>query len=71
MRETNDFSGIEIKSSDLNIFPGSLDIKSVQNFCTELMSKEPEKIFKSIDSISISEKSLISFIQHENFQMSE
>ena len=43
----------------------------LQNFCTELMSKEPEKIFKSIDFISISEKSLISLIQHENFQMSD
>ena len=43
----------------------------LQNFCIELMSKEPEKIFKSIDFISISEKSLISLIQHENFQMSD
>ena len=43
----------------------------LQSFCTELMSKEPEKIFKSIDFISISEKSLISLIQHENFQMSD
>src|SRR6266498_4075453 len=43
----------------------------LQNFCKELMSKEPEKIFKSIDFISISEKSLISLIQHENFQMSD
>ena len=42
----------------------------LQKFCTELMSKEPEKFFKSIDFISISEKSLISLIQHENFQMS-
>src|SRR2546430_7152403 len=43
----------------------------LQSFCTELMSKEPEKIFKSIDFISISEKSLISLIQHENFQMND
>src|SRR6266487_4958524 len=43
----------------------------LQSFCTELMSKEPEEIFKSIDFISISEKSLISLIQHENFQMSD
>jgi len=41
----------------------------LQNFCTELMSKEPEKIFNSIDFNSISEKSLISLIQHDNFQM--
>ena len=43
----------------------------LQNFCTELMSNNPEKIFKSIDFISISEKSLITLIQHENFQMSD
>ena len=36
-----------------------------------MMLKEPEKIFKSIDFISISEKSLISLIQHENFQMND
>ena len=41
----------------------------LQNFCAELMSKEPEKIFKSIDFNSISEKCLISLIQQENFQM--
>ncbi|GBC28905.2 carbohydrate-binding module family 13 protein [Rhizophagus irregularis DAOM 181602=DAOM 197198] len=35
----------------------------------ELMSKEPERIFNSIDINSISEKSLISFIQqHDNVQ---
>ena len=38
----------------------------LQNFCTELISKESEKIFKSIDFISISEKSLISLIQNDN-----
>ena len=43
----------------------------LQKFCTELMSKEPEKIFKSPDFASISEKSLISIIQHDNIQMSE
>ncbi|EXX77590.1 hypothetical protein RirG_022470 [Rhizophagus irregularis DAOM 197198w] len=35
------------------------------------MSKEPEKIFNSIDFISISETCLISLIQHDNFQMSD
>jgi len=30
----------------------------LQKFCTNLMSKEPEKIFKSIDFVSIPEKSL-------------
>ena len=42
----------------------------LQKFCTELMSKQPEKIFKSPDFISIPEKSLISLIQHDNIQMS-
>ena len=43
----------------------------LQNFCTELISNEPEKIFNSIDFISITEKSLISLIQYDNFQMSD
>ena len=43
----------------------------LQKFCTELMSKEPEKIFKSLDFSSISEKSLISLIRHDNIQMSK
>ncbi|GET03252.1 kinase-like domain-containing protein [Rhizophagus clarus] len=41
----------------------------LQNFCIELMSKEPEKIFNSIDFNSLSENCLISLIQH-NFQES-
>ncbi|GBC27026.2 BTB/POZ protein [Rhizophagus irregularis DAOM 181602=DAOM 197198] len=43
----------------------------LQNFCTELMSKQPEKIFNSPDFTSISGKSLISLIQLDNVQMSE
>ena len=43
----------------------------LQNYCTDLISKEPEKIFNSIDFISISEKILISIIQNENIQMSD
>jgi hypothetical protein len=43
----------------------------LQNFCAELISKEPEKIFKSFDFISITEKSLMSLIQHDNLQMHE
>jgi hypothetical protein len=42
----------------------------LQNFCTELISKEPEKIFNSIDFISISERCLVSLIQH-NFQIDD
>src|SRR5436190_3661618 len=41
----------------------------LQKFCTELMSKRPEKIFKSSDFISIPEKFLISLIQHDNLQI--
>ncbi|GBC28904.1 uncharacterized protein OCT59_001192 [Rhizophagus irregularis] len=40
----------------------------LQNFCTELISKEPEKIFNSFNFISLSEKCLISLIQHDNIQ---
>src|SRR5207244_5907089 len=43
----------------------------LQKYCTELMSKNPEKIFKSLDFTSISEKSLVSIIQHDNLQMSK
>ena len=43
----------------------------LQKFCIELMSKEPEKIFNSIDFSSIPVKCLISLIQHENFHMSD
>ncbi|EXX52176.1 uncharacterized protein OCT59_000903 [Rhizophagus irregularis] len=45
------------------------DFLKLQNFCTELISYEPEKIFNSIDFISLTEKSLISIIQNDNFQM--
>ncbi|EXX54641.1 uncharacterized protein OCT59_001222 [Rhizophagus irregularis] len=48
---------------------GNNSFSRLQNFCTELMSKEPEKIFNSIDFISLSENCLISLIQHDNFQM--
>ncbi|GBB99639.1 hypothetical protein RclHR1_03590014 [Rhizophagus clarus] len=54
------------------IFKTSFDNDSflkLQNFCIELMSNEPEKIFNSIDFISLSKKSLISLIQHDKIQM--
>ncbi|GBB98835.1 hypothetical protein RclHR1_33360001 [Rhizophagus clarus] len=35
----------------------------------ELMFREPEKIFNSIDFISLSEKCMISLIQHDSFQV--
>ncbi|GES83628.1 kinase-like domain-containing protein [Rhizophagus clarus] len=41
----------------------------LQNFCIEFMTKEPEKIFYSIDFDSLSENCLISLIQHDNIKM--
>ena len=43
----------------------------LQNYCTDLMSKEPDKIFKSPNFPSISEKLLISIIQNDKLQMCE
>ncbi|POG53523.1 BTB/POZ protein, partial [Rhizophagus irregularis DAOM 181602=DAOM 197198] len=43
----------------------------LQNYCTDLISKEPDKIFKSLNFSSISEKILISLIQSDNLQMNE
>jgi hypothetical protein len=41
----------------------------LQSFCKEFMSNEPEKIFNSNDFTSLSEKCLISLIQHDSIQM--
>uniref|UniRef100_U9UKE2 TLDc domain-containing protein n=1 Tax=Rhizophagus irregularis (strain DAOM 181602 / DAOM 197198 / MUCL 43194) TaxID=747089 RepID=U9UKE2_RHIID len=43
----------------------------LQKFCTELISKQPEKIFNSSDFTSIPEKALISLIQHDKVKMRE
>src|SRR5581483_11550038 len=43
----------------------------LQQFCTELMTKEPEKVFKSVDFISIPEKSLITLLQSDNLQIKD
>src|SRR5256885_17038769 len=43
----------------------------LQKFCTGLTSKEPEKVFKSLDFASIPEKSLVSLIQNDNLQLNE
>ncbi len=43
----------------------------LQNYCTDIMSKYPEKIFKSLDFVSISEKSLISLIKRDDLRMKE
>ncbi|CAB4427799.1 unnamed protein product [Rhizophagus irregularis] len=43
----------------------------LQKFCTKLMSKEPEIIFKSPDFTSITERTLISLIRNDNLQIGE
>src|SRR5688572_29904103 len=43
----------------------------LQKYCIDLMSKEPNKIFKSLDFSTIPEKLLVSLIQNDNLQMSE
>ncbi|GES93537.1 BTB/POZ protein [Rhizophagus clarus] len=43
----------------------------LQEFCTNLMAQFPEKIFKSFDFTSLSEKSLISLIKMDDLQMKE
>ena len=43
----------------------------LQEFCTNLIVQSPEKILKSIDFTSLSEKSLISIIKRDNLQMKE
>ncbi|EXX74624.1 uncharacterized protein OCT59_016635 [Rhizophagus irregularis] len=43
----------------------------LQNYCVDLMSKEPNKIFNTKKFSSIPEKLLISIIQNDNLQMGE
>ncbi|GBC08005.1 hypothetical protein RclHR1_07850007 [Rhizophagus clarus] len=43
----------------------------LQKYCTNLVSKDPDKIFKSLDLCSVPEKLLTSLIQNDNLQMSE
>src|SRR5581483_2287858 len=43
----------------------------LQEFCMDLMTKFPEKVFKSLDFTSLSEKSLVSLIKKDNLQMKE
>ena len=49
----------------------SNSLLELQKFCTDLMAKAPEKIFNSLDFISLSEKSLISLIRRDDLQMDE
>ena len=43
----------------------------LQKYCTDIMSKDPEKVFKSHDFTSLSEKSLISLIKRDDLRMKE
>ena len=43
----------------------------LREFCTDVITNDPDKIFKSADFTLISEKSLITLIQNDNLQMSE
>jgi hypothetical protein len=43
----------------------------LQKYCTDLITKKPNKIFKSLNSSSISEKLLVSLIQSDILQMNE
>ncbi|GBC27002.2 BTB/POZ protein [Rhizophagus irregularis DAOM 181602=DAOM 197198] len=42
----------------------------LQKYCVKFLSKNPDNAFKLLNLSSISEKSLISLIQHENLKMS-
>jgi hypothetical protein len=46
-------------------------LSNLQNFCTELASNEPEKIFNSLSFCSIPEKLLVSLIQNDHIQVNE
>ncbi|GBB91082.1 hypothetical protein RclHR1_01820014 [Rhizophagus clarus] len=43
----------------------------LKEYCTNLLTEEPEKIFESLDFVSIPEKCLLSLIQNDNIEMSE
>uniref|UniRef100_U9UNW6 BTB domain-containing protein n=1 Tax=Rhizophagus irregularis (strain DAOM 181602 / DAOM 197198 / MUCL 43194) TaxID=747089 RepID=U9UNW6_RHIID len=49
----------------------SNSLLEIQNFCTNCMTKSPQKIFKSFDFTLLSEKSLISLIKRDDLQMKE
>ncbi|GBB85448.1 hypothetical protein RclHR1_00120002 [Rhizophagus clarus] len=49
----------------------SNNLLELQEFCTNLMAQFPEKMFKSFDFTSLSEKSLISLIKRDDLQMKE
>src|SRR5438094_10027588 len=46
----------------------SNNLLELQEFCTNLLVQSPEKILKSFDLTSLSEKSLISIIKRDDLQ---
>uniref|UniRef100_U9UUL9 BTB domain-containing protein n=1 Tax=Rhizophagus irregularis (strain DAOM 181602 / DAOM 197198 / MUCL 43194) TaxID=747089 RepID=U9UUL9_RHIID len=58
----------ELSIKELTIFE-SYSFLELQNYCNNLMSKNPNKIFESLDFPSIPEKIFISIIQNDNLQM--
>ncbi|GBC02828.1 hypothetical protein RclHR1_04840011 [Rhizophagus clarus] len=49
----------------------SNSLLELQKFCTDLMAKSPEKVFKSFDFTSLPEKSLVSLIRRDDLQLKE
>src|SRR5215469_9520212 len=49
----------------------SNSLLELQQFCTDFMAKSPEKVFKSFDFTSLSEKSLVQLIKRDDLQMKE
>ncbi len=49
----------------------SRNLLKLQQFCTDFIAKSPEKIFKSLNFTSLSEKFLVSLIKRDDLQMEE
>src|SRR5579871_5635515 len=49
----------------------SNNLLELQKFCTGYMVRFPEKIFKSLDFTSLSDKSLVSLLKRDDLQMKE
>ncbi|CAB4438890.1 unnamed protein product [Rhizophagus irregularis] len=49
----------------------SSSLLELQKFCIDFMAKSPEKVFKSLDFISLPEESLVSLIKRDDLQMKE
>ena len=49
----------------------SNNLFELQQYCTNIMANSPEKVFKSFDFTSLSEKSLVSLIKRDDLQMKE